>query len=209
MVLNATAAGAGDFGPCLRSVPPRASRRSFASVALLASAAVHAAAFVAFGPFAASGSRPPAVPAGPLVVQVAIAPAQVAVPTPPFPPEDAPVARTSAARPAKPALPRAAPAPGLVPRDRAGGLASLPPAPEPPAPVAGAGRVPAAGSLALAPVRVEPRPSVPATVTPAAYLQTPEPAYPEAAREEGEEGVVMLSVRISTQGLPAEIVLER
>jgi protein TonB len=50
-------------------------------------------------------------------------------------------------------------------------------------------------------------PAIPALV-PARYRHTPEPAYPASAREEGEEGVVLLRVRISRSGLPEEIVLE-
>jgi protein TonB len=64
-------------------------------------------------------------------------------------------------------------------------------------------------AVEFAPTR--PSASAPASVAlvPVAYLHTPEPAYPASAREEGEEGVVILKVRISRGGLPEEIVLER
>lgn len=45
--------------------------------------------------------------------------------------------------------------------------------------------------------------------TPAAYLESPVPAYPESAREDAEEGAVVLRVRISTEGAPAEILVHR
>ena len=46
-------------------------------------------------------------------------------------------------------------------------------------------------------------------VAPAQYLHTPEPRYPESAREDGEEGLVVLRVRISTEGRPEEIRIDR
>ncbi len=45
--------------------------------------------------------------------------------------------------------------------------------------------------------------------TPAEYLRAPEPDYPRAAREDEEEGLVVLRVRVSTDGLPTEIRLGR
>jgi len=48
-----------------------------------------------------------------------------------------------------------------------------------------------------------------AAPTGAAYLQSPEPVYPESAREDGEEGVVVLRVRISVDGLPVEVLIRR
>ena len=41
------------------------------------------------------------------------------------------------------------------------------------------------------------------------YLNAPEPAYPPAAREDGQEGLVILRVRISADGLPLDIALRR
>ena len=43
----------------------------------------------------------------------------------------------------------------------------------------------------------------------AAYLHAPEPGYPPSAREDGQEGLVILRVRVSTGGLPVEIALRR
>jgi protein TonB len=51
------------------------------------------------------------------------------------------------------------------------------------------------------------------TVTPpsfsAAYLRNPPPAYPAAARRNGEEGTVTLRVLVSAEGSPTRIELER
>lgn len=52
------------------------------------------------------------------------------------------------------------------------------------------------------------QPEVAASV-PARYLHTPEPAYPASALEDGAEGIVLLKVRISRDGSPEEVVLER
>jgi len=50
------------------------------------------------------------------------------------------------------------------------------------------------------------------TVTPpsfsAAYLRNPPPAYPVAARRNGEEGVVMLKVLVTAEGTPARVEVE-
>ncbi len=42
-----------------------------------------------------------------------------------------------------------------------------------------------------------------------AYLSAPGPTYPPAAREDGQEGLVILRVRISADGLPLDIALRR
>lgn len=61
----------------------------------------------------------------------------------------------------------------------------------------------AAGAVAPA------APAAPAPVTAprfdAAYLNNPKPAYPFAARRLGEEGTVLLHVRVSADGLPVKI----
>ncbi len=43
----------------------------------------------------------------------------------------------------------------------------------------------------------------------AAYLRNPAPAYPNAARRNGEEGTVTLRVLVSTDGAAREVALER
>ena len=68
---------------------------------------------------------------------------------------------------------------------------------------------PAAPAPAAAAVAVVPRePSSPPDFR-AAYLRNPAPAYPTAARRNGEEGTVTLRVLVSTDGVPREVMLER
>jgi protein TonB len=183
--------------------PALGARRSFAGIALLGSALVHAAAFVAFGPFASSGSRAPAVPEGPRLVHVALAPLPAEMHAPPVEPAVSPPAGRPAARSARAALNREALAPREAVPDRAEGPAS--------SATSNTEGLPAAATLAvvIAPSRASESPPAAVVLVPAAYLHTPEPAYPASAREEGEEGVVLLRVRISRGGLPEEIVLER
>ena len=50
--------------------------------------------------------------------------------------------------------------------------------------------------------------TVPAS-TPAAYLSNPKPEYPQQAREDREEGLVVLRVLISSEGLPMNIQLDK
>lgn len=185
---------------------PAAPPGSFAGIALLGSALVHAAAFVAFGAFAGLGDRTPVVSGGPLIVNVALTPWPPLVSTPSVERVVEPVAaRSGAARGrSRPDIDAAAAPEGLAP-ERLEGIA----APEPiraDGPVATASAVAdfasTSGNVATAVVAT-------AVVVPAAYLATPQPRYPASAREEGEEGVVLLRVRISRSGSPEEIVLER
>jgi protein TonB len=179
--------------------------RSFAGVALLGSALVHAAAFVAFGPYVPGGSRAPSVPEGPRIVHVALAAPPAEVRAPSVEPAASPPAGPPAAGPSRAASMREAPAIREAVADRVEGVAasatstadgSSAPAPE-------------ALAVAIAPAPPAARPPASVVLVPAAFLHTPEPAYPASAREEGEEGVVLLKVRISRGGLPEEIVLER
>jgi len=185
---------------------PAAPRSSLAGAALLASALVHAAAFVAFGAFAGFGARTPTQSQGPVVVQVALAPWPPVVLTPAVERAEQPVAgRSGALRGRSGPDPDAVrPREGVAP-DRIEGIAA-------PEPVRAEGSV----TVASAPAAVASASGIAMTpavassaVVPAAYLVTPEPGYPASAREEGEEGVVLLRVRVSREGLPEEIVLER
>lgn len=90
-------------------------------------------------------------------------------------------------------------------------------APEQPAPASNS-TVPVA---ALAPAAVAPSSPVPvaasnatsAQLTPArydaAYLHNPAPKYPPLSRRLGEEGKVLLKVRVTPEGLPAAVDLEK
>jgi protein TonB len=100
---------------------------------------------------------------------------------------------------------REAPAPSEASPDREAG-----PAPSAASNSGGStAAAPATLAVVTGPSRATASPPASAVLVPAAYLHTPEPAYPASAREEGEEGVVLLRVRISPRGLPEEIVLDR
>jgi periplasmic protein TonB len=112
--------------------------------------------------------------------------------------------------------PRVRPAPVAPPRPRPVTATTRPaatepsqaapsPQPEPPAAVAAA--------PAEAPAAEAPAAEAPPAITPprfeADYLSNPRPAYPPASRELGEEGRVLLRVKISPQGKAVEIRLQR
>lgn len=65
---------------------------------------------------------------------------------------------------------------------------------------------PSAGTANAASSRA---PGVVPRAVPASYGRTPEPIYPESSREEGEEGLVVVRVRISSGGIPLEVRLHR
>lgn len=85
-------------------------------------------------------------------------------------------------------------------------------APEPEAaPAAPAAPVPSARPApvqvaSIAPVAVAPEPLADALPR---YLHAPRPEFPEAAREDEEEGVVVLRVLVSEGGAPLRVVVER
>ena len=66
------------------------------------------------------------------------------------------------------------------------------------APVATAASAPAMASPAVTPARFD-----------AAYLHNPRPDYPSLSRRLGEEGKVLLRVRVSREGQPAAVDLEK
>lgn len=74
-------------------------------------------------------------------------------------------------------------------------------APQPTAPIA-APPIMAASSV------VAPEPTVVAARFDADYLDNPKPAYPKVSRKLGEEGKVILRVRVSATGLPEHIELK-
>jgi periplasmic protein TonB len=176
-------------------------------IAFALAAAVHLSLALALGnagPHASISSRP----SRPVVVSVAIHPVVLE------PVAAAPVARAAPARSASAGVPHRARVAALSPER------PEPPLTQPrleeakPAP-------PAAPSTPT--VREEaPRPSgaretlalaIPAAAAPQlrmpALLDAPAPAYPTAAREDGEEGTVLLRVRVSPAGGAAEVALAR
>lgn len=74
-------------------------------------------------------------------------------------------------------------------------------APQPPAPIA-------APPITVAPPVVAHDPVVVAARFDADYLDNPKPAYPKVSRKLGEEGKVVLRVRVSAAGLPEHIELK-
>ena len=76
-------------------------------------------------------------------------------------------------------------------------------------PVASSARAsaPLAAAPAEKPAAAE-APIAPAVVS-AAYLNSPAPRYPDAARRLGQEGTVTLRVLVTADGIPARVALER
>jgi len=68
---------------------------------------------------------------------------------------------------------------------------------------------PGAGTLARASVRSGAGPSESLRRAAPAYLHTPEPEYPPSAREEGQEGLVVLRVLVSIAGRPEQVQIAR
>jgi protein TonB len=81
--------------------------------------------------------------------------------------------------------------------------------PQPPAAVAAPAAEPVAATSDAVPVARAPGPlSSPARYD-AAYLNNPHPAYPAASRRLGEEGRVLLRVRVGADGRPLAVDLEK
>lgn len=156
-------------------------------------------------------------------IQVAAAPLQVALieapqaappqaPPAPAPPEPAP---PPAVKPKPVSVAKLKPRPTPVPVSQAPTALSAesPPAPEPPAvaaPAAATEPAPSAQPAPPAATHAAAGPSAPvvsAARFDADYLNNPPPAYPPLSRRMGEEGRVMLRVRVSAEGLPTAIEL--
>ncbi len=106
------------------------------------------------------------------------------VPEVPVDPAPAPPVRPPEPRPVTVREPVARPVPRPV----------APVAPAPPPPEATPARAPAAAAPVLTAVRFD-----------AAYLNNPAPAYPRASRRRGEQGRVLLQVRVDARGLPEQV----
>ncbi|MFN4324455.1 MAG: energy transducer TonB [Azonexus sp.] len=139
--------------------------------------------------------------AGPVFVQLATPPVP-ARPVAPPPSTPAPPARS------QPGPPRPAPAPTSRPvialpaeAPTAPAAFSVPVAPPLPAPAAASG----VSASVAAPVSA----SVSAARFDAAYLQNPRPNYPALSRRLGEEGKVLLKVRVTAEGTAAAVELEK
>lgn len=105
------------------------------------------------------------------------------------------------------------PAPAAPPKNEAPPPARTPPTVRPPTPlVAEAPATPASPAFAAPappPEAPAPAPSAPLAPTPprfdANYLDNPKPVYPALSRRLGEEGRVLLRVRVGPNGLPQNV----
>lgn len=187
-------------------------RRKGSALALAISAALHAALVLAAGGLLlAPKIAPVESPAG-KVVYVNLRPkvAQRAAALPAVPPatrsqrSQAPAQRSappeSLSRPPSPPAELAPSAPPAI-----AGESVAPPIVALPNAVAASDRSRGAPSP---PDRAVPAPVSSEPSTPA-YLYSPEPEYPRSAREDGQEGLVVLRVLVSSAGRPAEIRVSR
>ena len=126
------------------------------------------------------------------LVEAVSAPA-VAPPKP-----QAPVQQPTVSHPRERAMPTPRPVLAMTPEQAAPASFSVPAAAAPPAPPVASTAPAAATPATISAVRFD-----------AAYLQNPAPKYPPLSRRLGEEGKVLLKVRVSADGLPATVELER
>lgn len=118
---------------------------------------------------------------------------------------EAPAASAKAAPKHEPAHPRPTPILAMSPEQQPVTQAS--PTVAPPAPPAPVAEAPAKASGTSA--NSTANPSISAARFDAAYLQNPKPNYPALSRRLGEEGKVMLRVRVSSEGKPLAVDLEK
>lgn len=163
-------------------------------LSLAASIAAHAAVLFVVPSF----DRAPS-PANPGVLEVVILlpePLPVAPPEPESPPETP--------RPVPPRM--AAKSPASQRQDTVAPVLTLP---EPQAAAESAVTVPQAAEPPAAPAPKSQVASVAPPAFNAAYLSTPAPRYPMAARRAGEQGTVTLRVLVTREGLPTRVDVEK
>ena len=136
-------------------------------------------------------------PPGPLTVKLieALRPAPIAPPVSTPKPQPTPVA---------PATPKPRPVLAMTPDQQPVAASTptvAPPAPMAPEPVARVAANPGPPAPAAAPVT--------AARFNAAYLNNPEPKYPPLSRRLGEEGKVLLKVKVSSEGTATTVDLEK
>jgi len=159
---------------------------------LLIALALHALVFF----FPLSLSVNPIAPTPPVQVKLSERVTAPQILPPPAPEKVAvpkPVHREKSARPAHPVIAMAAE------------QTSAPPSFSVPSPVV----APPASQPAAAPATAPAPPVVTAARFNAAYLNNPEPKYPSLSRRLGEEGKVLLRVRVSTDGRAAAVDIEK
>lgn len=203
-----------------RSMPPPAApwagRRTHGAVALAISAGLHVvflAAWRAVSPAIAPAPLAPALESQ--VVHVHIAPRAKsgnATLDPGKPRTRIAAAPSALAAPISGRVDRSpAPVPSVAQSAAQGEMQAQdredPTSPPPASTIAEVSAGPAAAAASGRAAAVAPQPA-PAAGTPA-YLDAPEPEYPRSAREDDQEGLVVLRVLVSRQGLPAEIGIAR
>lgn len=182
-------------------------------LALMVAVAGHAAALAWWM------QQPPVEAAAPLAMGQHLAVNWVSLPTPPSP-STTPAPAQPLPRPAVPTepvkaaaapmQPAAAPVPAPAPVTPAPAVAATPAAATaaPPSPPLAAAPAPAPAPVPAPAVAPAASAVVPASFD-AAYLDNPRPLYPAASRQEGEEGTVLLRVRVLPNGLPEQVELAR
>lgn len=155
--------------------------------------------------------QPPVEQAAPLAMGQQLAVNWVALPQQ-TPVKTAPPPPAPATAPLRPTPTPSTPAPQVTPVPTAPPVVDAPPSP-PVALAAAPAMAPApAAVVAPAPVVAPPAPAASAVVPAsfdAAYLDNPRPIYPAVSRQEGEEGTVLLRVRVLPSGLPEQVELAR
>lgn len=194
-----------------RPAPMRLRRRT-RGVALALVVAAHAGGLYAITQVDFSPVLIAAAPLQVALIEAAQPAPQPVAPPAPVPPPPEPVVQPKPV--VKPRPQPKPPAPQPVSKAPTALTAETAPEPEPPAaaepaePAAPAAPAPAAASATAA--QAAPGASTPAATAArfdADYLNNPPPAYPPLSRRMREEGRVMLRVRVSPEGLPAEIEL--
>src|SRR5258705_5556047 len=172
---------------------------SAATLGLAGSVAVHAAFLLA--PGASPRTPEPVVPAMRVVQVRIVTPARAAGPVAQHAVAPARIAASTAPKPAvtKVAEARATHVEHAIPAP-----AAESPVGKPATATSEPARTPDHVLSSPLPTREEKLAAAPASV-PVAFLNAPEPDYPASAREEGQEGLVVLRVRVSKEGRPVEI----
>lgn len=207
------------------TAPDREPRRR-AALGIGLSLALHAAALAAVVAGHTGRAPQPAARLAEIAVDIVAPPAPAEAPEIPAaeaspadaPPAETAVAETAVAEAPPPAEPAPYSAPEAAPEAFPETASAEPPPVAPPA----RKPKPAAPPAAARPMAAAPAPPAPPSSAPsgpptapvpagptiaAALLDSPQPPYPAAARRRGQQGRVVLSVRVSPSGAPEAVVL--
>lgn len=134
----------------------------------------------------------PAPEVEPIRMAVRVIERSLPVPAPEVPRQAPVVPAAPTPPPVRPPEPRPVAVPGPVARPVPRIVAPVPPAPAP-------------AEVVEPPVVAPPAPVLTAVRFDAAYLNNPAPAYPRVSRRRGEQGRVLLQVRVNARGLPEQV----